>query len=176
MSFFKHSLGNHWTKILDSVSPPPASVTESALRVRKGGEKDAAHEERATAGFREEQVTTSPLQTPQRKGRPHCLPSPHPTPVGPLKPTEVPGAGHSPHVPCTLACTHHLCISHLTQASGGCRPNSTQPRRKPQVNWTSGVERGKQLNPATSEQRHNCAPQADTATELVLFFKMGPTV
>lgn len=176
MSFFKYSLGNHWTKILDSTSPPPASVTESALRVRKGGEKDTAREERGHNRFQEEQFATSPLQTPQRKGRPHGLPSPHPTPVGPLKPTEVPGAGHSPHVPCTLECTHHLCISHFTQASGGCRPNSTLPRRKPEVNGTSGVESGKQLNPATSEQRHNCASQADTATELVHFFKMGHTV
>lgn len=175
MSFFKYSLGNHWTKILDSMSPPPASVTESALRVRKGGEKDTAREERGHNRFQGRTVCNKPTADPTKKGPASWPPLPT-TPVGPLKPTEVPGAGHSPHVPCTLECTHHLCISHFTQASGGCRPNSTLPRRKPEVNGTSGVGSGKQLNPATSEQRHNCASQADTATELVHFFKMGHTV
>lgn len=160
------------------MSPPPASVTESALRVRKGGEKDTAREERGHSRFQGRTGYNKPTADPTKKG-PASLP-PLPTPHS-CWPTQ---ANRGPRGWSLTTCALYFSVytpplhksSYLTQASGGCRPNSTQPRRKPDVNWTSGVERGKQLNPATSEQRHNCAPQADTATELVHFFKMGPTV
>lgn len=158
------------------MSPPPASVTESALRVRKGGQKDTAREERSRNRSQGRAGCNKPTADPTKKGLASSPPLLTPHSCWPTQANEVPEAGHSPHVPCTLECTHHLCISHCTQASGGCRPNCTPPRRKPEVNWTSWVESGKQLNPATSEQRHSCASQADTATELVHFFKMGHTV
>lgn len=172
MSFFKYSLGNHWTKILDSMSPPPASVTESALRVRKGGEKDTAREER----FQGRTGRNTPTADPTKKG-PASLP-PLPTPHS-CWPTQ---ANRGPRgwslTTCALYFSVYTPPLHTSSYSSQWRLQTKlyTAKKKARRELDLGGKRGKQLSPATSEQRHNCAPQADTATELVHFFKMGPTV
>lgn len=61
------------------MSPPPASVTESALRVRKGGQKDTAREERSHNRSQGRTGCNKPTADPTKKGLASLppLPTPH---------------------------------------------------------------------------------------------------